>query len=54
MSNSSPQPGFRLERLELWNWGTFDGEAQAIEVHSGWALLIGENGSGKSNIIDIE
>jgi uncharacterized protein YPO0396 len=45
-------PGFRLERLELWNWGTFHGEAQALEPRGGWALLIGDNGSGKSTAID--
>lgn len=48
----STPPGFRLERLELWNWGTFHGEAQAFEPHGGWALLVGDNGSGKSTAID--
>jgi uncharacterized protein YPO0396 len=45
-------PGFRLEKLELWNWGTFHGEAQTLEPVGGWALLIGDNGSGKSTAID--
>ncbi len=45
-------PGFRLERLELWNWGTFHGEAQALDLAGGWALLVGDNGSGKSTAID--
>ncbi len=44
--------GFRLERLELWNWGTFHGEAQTLEPDGGWALLVGDNGSGKSTAID--
>jgi uncharacterized protein YPO0396 len=45
-------PGFRLERLELWNWGTFHGDAQVLEPRGGWALLVGDNGSGKSTAID--
>jgi uncharacterized protein YPO0396 len=45
-------PGFRLERLELWNWGTFHGEAQVLEPRGGWALLVGDNGSGKSTAVD--
>jgi uncharacterized protein YPO0396 len=46
------RPGFRLDRLELWNWGTFHGEAQVLEPLGGWALLVGDNGSGKSTAID--
>jgi len=45
-------PGFRLERLELLNWGTFDGSVQVLEPSGAWALLIGDNGSGKSTAID--
>lgn len=45
-------PGFRLDRLELWNWGTFHGEAQILEPGGGWGLLVGDNGSGKSTAID--
>ncbi len=45
-------PGFRLERLELWNWGTFNGAVQVLEPTGGWALLVGDNGSGKSTAID--
>jgi uncharacterized protein YPO0396 len=62
MSKPEPSPvapqdhsiaaGFRLERLELLNWGTFHGDAQTFEPSGGWALLIGDNGSGKSTAID--
>jgi uncharacterized protein YPO0396 len=45
-------PGFRLERLELWNWGTSHGDAQVLEPFGGWTLLVGDNGSGKSTAID--
>src|SRR6266436_6540706 len=48
----APLSGFRLARLELWNWGTFHGEAQILELQGGWALLVGDNGSGKSTAID--
>jgi uncharacterized protein YPO0396 len=51
-SGAGGAPGFRLERLELWNWGTFHGQAQVLEPSCGWALLIGDNGSGKSTAID--
>lgn len=44
--------GYRLDRLELWNWGTFHGEAQVLETRGEWALLVGDNGSGKSTAID--
>src|SRR5688572_23044500 len=46
------EPGFRLERLELWNWGTFHGQAQTLDTCGGWSLLVGDNGSGKSTAID--
>jgi uncharacterized protein YPO0396 len=45
-------PGFRLDRLELWNWGTFHRDVQVLEPRRGWALLVGDNGSGKSTAID--
>jgi uncharacterized protein YPO0396 len=44
--------GFRLDGLELWNWGTFHGDAQVLEPRGGWGLLVGDNGSGKSTAID--
>ncbi len=43
--------GFRLQRLELLNWGTFDGLYQ-MELDGATALLTGENGSGKSTLVD--
>jgi uncharacterized protein YPO0396 len=50
--DESSEPGFRLERLELLNWGTFHGDVQTFEPNGDWALLIGDNGSGKSTAID--
>jgi len=44
--------GFRLERLELFNWGTFDGRVWALVPDGRDTLLTGDIGSGKSTIID--
>lgn len=51
-SGSNASGGFCLHRLELWNWGTFNGEIQVLETAGGWGLLVGDNGSGKSTAID--
>ncbi len=46
------QAGFRLHRLEVLNWGTFDERVWRIEP-SGWnSLLTGDVGSGKSTLVD--
>lgn len=44
--------GFRLERLELYNWGTFDKKVWALDLDSQNCLLTGDIGSGKSTIVD--
>ena len=47
--------GFRLSKLEFWNWGTFDsqnGQVYSIEPNGETMLLVGENGSGKSTLVD--
>jgi len=45
--------GWRLQRLEMANWGTFgDGVVHVVTPESGWTLLVGQNGSGKSTTID--
>ncbi|HEV2133944.1 MAG TPA: SbcC/MukB-like Walker B domain-containing protein [Terracidiphilus sp.] len=44
--------GYRLDRLELLNWGTFHGEGQVFTPRGEWSLLVGDNGSGKSTAID--
>jgi uncharacterized protein YPO0396 len=50
--NSRSRTGFRLHRLELLNWGTFDGQIWCIEPGGDTALLTGANGSGKSTLVD--
>ncbi|WP_265520354.1 ATP-binding protein [Oerskovia flava] len=44
--------GFRLERLEVLNWGTFDRYAWSVDLEGRNALLTGDIGSGKSTIVD--
>lgn len=44
--------GFRLHRLEVFNWGTFDGRVWALNLDGKNALLTGDIGSGKSTLVD--
>ncbi|MDQ6989435.1 MAG: ATP-binding protein, partial [Mariprofundaceae bacterium] len=44
--------GFRLKRLEVLNWGTFDQKIWSFEMHGKNALLTGDIGSGKSTLVD--
>lgn len=44
--------GFRLQRLEVFNWGTFDGRVWTLRLGGENALLTGDIGSGKSTLVD--
>ena len=44
--------GFRLHRLEVFNWGTFDSRVWALHPAGKNALLTGDIGSGKSTLVD--
>lgn len=44
--------GFRLKRLEIWNWGTFGGRVWKLELDGRNGLLTGDIGSGKSTLVD--
>jgi len=44
--------GFRLSRLELYNWGTFGGRVWSLDLRGENTLLTGDIGSGKSTIVD--
>ena len=44
--------GFRLARLELYNWGTFDNYVWTLNANARTTLLTGDIGSGKSTIVD--
>ncbi|MGR9053039.1 MAG: ATP-binding protein, partial [Gammaproteobacteria bacterium] len=44
--------GFRLMRLEVLNWGTFDGRVWTLKLDGKNGLLTGDIGSGKSTLVD--
>lgn len=44
--------GFRLDRVELYNWGTFHGGVTVFAPEGRNALLTGDIGSGKSTVVD--
>jgi uncharacterized protein YPO0396 len=50
-SNVAPA-GFRLQRFEVLNWGTFDRQPWVLDLGGEIALLTGGNGSGKSTLVD--
>ena len=49
---TQPLSGFRLARLELYNWGTFDRRVWTLHANARTTLLTGDIGSGKSTIVD--
>lgn len=51
-STRSDTSGFRLDYLEVFNWGTFDNEIIKIAPKGNNSLLTGANGSGKTTFID--
>ena len=44
--------GFRLQRIEIFNWGTFDKHVWTLEPEERNCLLTGDIGSGKSTLVD--
>jgi len=44
--------GFRLTRLEVFNWGTFDSRVWTLQLDGMNGLLTGDIGSGKSTLVD--
>src|SRR5579864_2203215 len=53
--SQAPCPGFRLHKLEVYNWGTFDspgGQVHTVRPAGQTTLLVGQNGSGKSTLVD--
>lgn len=51
-SDNDSLAGFRLDRLELYNWGTFHNRIWEFPVEGKNGLLTGDIGSGKSTIVD--
>ncbi len=51
-STSSDKAGFRLQYMEVYNWGTFHEKIFKINPKGNNSLLTGANASGKSTYID--
>jgi len=48
-------PGYRLNKVQVMNWGTFDsakGQIHTVRPDGRTSLLIGQNGCGKSTLVD--
>lgn len=51
--NTDPQvAGFKLDYMEVWNWGTFNDKVYRLNPKGNNSLLTGANASGKSTLID--
>jgi len=50
--NDPARAGFRLHRVELFNWGTFDGQVWHLAPDGANCLVTGDIGSGKSTLVD--
>lgn len=44
--------GFRLERVDVYNWGSFNNNVKTVYFGGQNVLMTGDNGAGKSSIID--
>ncbi|OED46733.1 ATP-dependent exonuclease SbcCD, C subunit-like protein [Endozoicomonas sp. (ex Bugula neritina AB1)] len=51
-SNLTDKAGFRLEGLEVLNWGTFHKKIWTAQPDGNNSLLTGDIGSGKSTLVD--
>lgn len=49
---ANDRAGFRLHRLEMLNWGTFDQRVWHLQPRGETSLLTGDIGSGKSTVVD--
>ncbi len=51
-ASDTERAGFRLQRFEVYNWGTFDGRVWVVDAKGDNSLLTGDIGSGKSTLVD--
>lgn len=51
-SDAETTTGYRLRRLEVLNWGTFDRRVWELDMRERNGLLTGDIGSGKSTLVD--
>ncbi len=49
---ASNRAGYRLHSVEVYNWGTFDGQIWRLTPARDTMLLTGDIGSGKSTLVD--
>jgi len=50
--NDNALSGFRLKKLEVFNWGTFTDQVWTLNLDGKNSLLTGDIGSGKSTLVD--
>ena len=50
--SAAGRAGYRLQRLEVFNWGTFDQRVWRLLPDGDTSLLTGDIGSGKSTLVD--
>jgi len=51
-SGDNALSGFRLTKLEVFNWGTFTDQVWSLNLNGKNGLLTGDIGSGKSTLVD--
>ncbi|WP_458041990.1 MULTISPECIES: ATP-binding protein [Bacteria] len=51
-SSAHQRTGYRLQRIEVFNWGTFDKHVWSTHPNGQTSLLTGDIGSGKSTLVD--
>jgi uncharacterized protein YPO0396 len=51
-ADSDALTGYRLARLEVYNWGTFHNQIYTLNCQGYNTLLTGDIGSGKSTLVD--
>jgi uncharacterized protein YPO0396 len=51
-SAAHQRTGYRLHRIEVFNWGTFDRHVWTLHPDGKTSLLTGDIGSGKSTLVD--
>ena len=52
LGGGSSRVGYRLHRLEVFNWGTFDKRVWRLSLDGATTLLTGDPGSGTSALVD--
>lgn len=52
LADRDAQAGYRLHRLEVYNWGTFGRRVWTFKLDGNNALLTGDIGSGKSTLVN--